>query len=294
VIHRSDLGHEATVLVLGSDVVGSAIAHALHRLSWDVVLIDEIDPPGPWRGMSFVNAWYLGSTEVEGVAACFCSSVKSIPSVLHRQNLIAATSWSWLGVAASLFPAAVIDARTADGGGAPEALRMRAPSGLLTLACGPGVTCGVHADVAVDTSFGLSAGTVTRAGSTPGRCGEPDPLAGAGSERFLRAPRTGRMRTRLRSGEFIQAREPVGDVNGEPIEASIDGVLRGLSARGARVSSGQVVAEIDPRGDPVLCHGLDARGLRIAAGVVEALRDEGLMREVDGQYRAQPQPALAR
>jgi len=291
--HWTDVGHEATALVLGSDAVGSTIAHALHRLRFDVVLIDEIDPAGAWRGMSFVNAWYLGSAELEGVAACFCSSVKSIPSVLHRQNLIAATSWSWLGVASSLFPAVVVDARTADGG-APEALRLRSPPGLLTVTCGPGATCGVHADIVIDTSFGSSAGSVVRTGSTPATNGEPEVLGAAGPERFLRAPRTGRMRTFLRIGERVGARDVVGDVNGELIAASIDGVMRGLTARGARVNSGQVVAEIDPRNDPVLCHGLDARALRIAAGVVEALREEGVMRDVDGRYRAQPQVALER
>jgi hypothetical protein len=34
--------------------------------------------------------------------------------------------------------------------------------------------------------------------------------------------------------------------------------------------------------------------MRVAAGVVGLLREEGLMRDPDGRYRAQPQPALAR
>jgi hypothetical protein len=258
---RNDAEREATALVLGSDVVGSAVAHALHRLRWDVVLIDEIDPPGPWRGMSFVNAWYLGTSELAGVAACFCSSVKSIPAVLHRQNLIAATSWSWLGVAAALYPEVVIDTRGADGGN-PEALRLRAPEGLLTLGCGPEEKPGDHVDVAIPT----------------------DPIAPAGT--LLRAPRSGRMRTLLRIGDTVKARDPVGDVNGEPVTATLDGVMRGLSARGARVASGQIVAEIDPRGQPFLCHGIDPRAAAIAAAVVEALRTRGLMRDPDGAYRS--------
>jgi hypothetical protein len=234
-----------------------------------VVLIDEIDPPGPWRGMSFVNAWYLGSAELDGVAACFCSSVKSIPSVLHRQNLIAATSWSWLGVADALRPEVVVDARSA-AGGVPEALRLRAPPGLLTIGCGPAAIAGEHADIAIDAPA----------------------LAPVGA--LLRAPRTGRMRTLLRIGDAVRARDPIGDVNGEPLVAPLDGVMRGLSARGARVASGQIVAEIDPRGQSVLCHGLDARAAAIAAGVVEALRMEGLMRNVDGPYRVDRQHALVR
>ena len=82
------------------------------------MLIDEIDPPGPWRGMSFVNAWYVGSAELGDVAPCFCASVRSIPAVLSRRGLIAATSWSWQGVAA----ASVLDA-LAGTGLAPSAAR---------------------------------------------------------------------------------------------------------------------------------------------------------------------------
>jgi hypothetical protein len=81
---------ESSALVLGCDVVPSAIACALRTRGWDVVLIDDIDPPGPWRGMSFVNAWYFGSAELSSMAACFCASVKSIPAMLHRHNLITA------------------------------------------------------------------------------------------------------------------------------------------------------------------------------------------------------------
>ena len=279
---------EATALVLGSDVVGSAIAHVLHRAHFDVVLIDEIDPPGPWRGMSFANAWYLGSAELEGVAACFCSSVKSIPAVLHRQGLIAATSWSWLGVAAALLAEVVIDARTAEGG-VPAALRPRAPAGLLTIGCGPSMRCGEHVDVVIDTSYGTAG---RRVHASAGSVGEPDRLGGLGSERFLCAPRSGRMRTLLRIGEGVRARDPVGDVGGMPLAAPADGVLRGLCARGARVTAGQVVAEIDARGEPERCYGLDARALVIADGVVEALRAEGLMRDATGDYRFAARPAV--
>ena len=264
-----EVERQATALVLGSDVAGSAIAHALHRLHWDVVLIDEIDPPGAWRGMSFVNAWYVGTSELEGVAACFCSSVKSIPAVLHRHSLIAATSWSWLGVAAALHPDVVIDTRSA-GGEEPEALRRRAPPGLLTMGCGPRVVAGDHVDIAIEVGLAAPIGTV------------------------LRAPCAGRMRTLLRIGDAVRARDPIGDVNGIPVTATIDGVMRGLSARGARVASGQVVGEIDPRGQPFLCHGIDARAGAVVTGVVEALRSRGLAWIASGSQREEPQRALAR
>ncbi|HVO87897.1 MAG TPA: hypothetical protein VMV45_05095 [Casimicrobiaceae bacterium] len=256
-------------IVLGSDEVASAIAHDLRTMGCAVVLSDDIDPPGALRGMAFVNAWYLGSAELDGIAACFCSSVKSIPEVIDRQQLVAATSWSWQGVAALLHPDVLIDARFANGGVA-EPLRGRVP-GLFTIGCGPAYQAPAHADAVVNTSFGTGCGDMTIEGLLPETLGERPRLGGAGDERFVVAPRSGRFRTQLRIGDFVQARDPIGDVNGTALAAPISGALRGLSARGARVRNGTTVAEIDPRGEPSLCFGLDPRATKIAAGVVRAL-----------------------
>ncbi|HEY1326851.1 MAG TPA: hypothetical protein VGI14_07920 [Casimicrobiaceae bacterium] len=241
---------EATAVVLGSDVVPSAIAHALRTRGWNVVMIDDIDPPGPWRGMSFVNAWYFGTAELLNVAACFCASVKSIPSVLRRRDMIAATSWSWQGVAASLLPEVIIDARNA---ARPAQLRARVPEGLITVGCGDRYVAGEHVDVAVEADL--------------------DPPATA---HVLRAPRAGRVRSPFRVGDRIDAGEPLGDVSGSALVAPIAGVLSGVSARGARVAPGQVVAEIDPRGDAAACYNPDPRAFRAAAAVARALAAIGL------------------
>jgi xanthine dehydrogenase accessory factor len=259
---------EATAIVLGCDAIASSVAHGLHRAGWSVVLVDDIDPPAVYRGLSFANAWYLGSAEVAGVAACFCSSLKSIPSMLHRHDLVAATSWSWRAVATLVGPEIIVDARVERG--MRDALLARAPAGVTTIGCGPGFTAAVDVDMAVDASHAL-AGRWTRAGALSAAPGDPPTLGGAGVERFVTAPRTGRMRTRCRIGDRVSTGDDLGDVNGAPLAAPIDGVLRGLAARGARVDGGRIVAEVDPRGVVEHCHGLDERGMRVAGGILTAL-----------------------
>lgn len=260
---NTKVSRERTALVLGSDIAGSAVAHALCQAGWDVVLIDDIDPPGPWRGMSFVNAWYFGSAEVNDVAACFCASVKSIPTILNRRGLIAATSWSWQGVAAVLAADVLIDTRGALEG-TVDAPKARAPAGLLTLGCGSSYVAGVHVDVSV----------------------EAPSHARPVNERLLRAPRGGRMRSQFRIGEAVTAGEPIGDVNGAAFLAPLTGVLRGLTARGARVAAGQVVADVDPCGEPASCYGIDPWGARMAANVLDALGRAGFTRTMTGSERA--------
>src|SRR5689334_15633485 len=143
---------ERTAIVLGSNEVASAVALGLHRAGWAIVLIDDVDPSGPWRGMSFVNAWYLGAAELDGVAACFCASVRSIPSVIERRGLIAATTWSWPAVCEALAPDLLVDARRANGGVA-EPVKAAAPDDLFVVGCGGGYSAPHGADVAVDTAF---------------------------------------------------------------------------------------------------------------------------------------------
>lgn len=261
--------NNTTALVLGCNEVASAIARALHVAGWAVALTDEIDPPCPWRGMSYVDAWYFGTAELEGVGACFCSSVRSIPAVIDRQGLIAATTWSWRSVAAALQPELLVDAQTANGGVPRNVLREATPA-FATIGCGPGFTAPKDVDIAIDTSYGKTLGSATTTGAIPADLGRQERRPGTGMERFSWAPQTGRFRTQLRCGDAVVAGDILADVNDVLISARISGVLRGLSARGARVNEGQIVAEVDVRSDPALCEGVDPRGARVALAVLEA------------------------
>jgi len=264
------------VAVLGAGDVGSAVAHALHVAGCATVLIDEADPAWPRRGMAFTDAWYVGSADLAGVTACFCSSVRSIPVVFERSDKIVATTWSWRGVAAALDPLAVIDGRVAKRA-PPARIKPRESTTLVTVGLGPGYRIGEHVDLAIETAWGERLGAIVAEGGTQAFECEPRPLGGAGRERFVYAPVGGRFNTTRKIGDRVAAGEPVGTLEGVAIVAPLTGVLRGLSARGARMAPGQKVVEVDPRGDPALCFGLGERPRRIAAGVVEALAMRGIV-----------------
>jgi hypothetical protein len=243
----------STVIVIGADDIGSAIAIALHRSGFATVICDDVDPPWARRGMAFTNAWYLGNAELEGEAAVFCGSAKSIPSVALRERLIAATTWSWHGIAAMLDPLAIVDVRPPGrrGGGA---LKVRAPEDAVTMGIGAGFTAGVDVDVAIEFA---DAGTAR-------------PNEDAGLERAVYAPKAGRFATSRRIGDRVRQGEVVGAIGDVPVVAPIDGVLRGLTARGAAVYEGALALEVDPRGDPLRCFGIDDRARQIAGQVISA------------------------
>jgi len=261
------------MVVLGAGDVGSAIALLLHRAGPAVVLCDEVAPAWPRRGMAFTDAWYLGSAELDGEAALFCASVKSIPAVLDHHRHIAATTWSWRGVAEALGAVALVDARMRKRSESDD-LRTEA---LTTVGLGPGFVAGANVDVAVETARGERLGAVIDAGPTLPFAGEPLEICGIGRQRFVHAPAAGRFMTDRRIAGRVVKGEIVGAVGAQVVVAPLDGVLRGLSARGARIAAGAKVVEVDPRGEPSLCYGPGERPLAIARGVVAALMARGML-----------------
>jgi len=233
-------------IVIGCGDIGSAIAHALHTAGFAVVLTDHVDPPWSRRGMTFTNAWYVGNAEVEGAAACFCASVRTIATLL-AQRLIAATTWSWAGIAEALPPTLVVDARMQT----DRSPAVLLGSAVVTVGVGTGFLPGVHVDLVID------------AHDT-----EPPDV----DERLIvRADGPGWFMTSHRIGARVHAGEVVDHLGRQPIVAPADGVFRGLAARGARVHPGVVVIEVDPRGDSASCFGLGQRQRRIAANLMNAL-----------------------
>jgi len=108
----------------------------------------------------------------------------------------------------------------------------------------------------------------------------------------LHAPSAGRFATNLSIGERVRPGDPVGAVGGVPIIAPLDGSLRGLAARGARISAGAALVEIDPRGDQSRCFGIELRAGAIAAAVSDALASECSLRPAANPRGARYRSAL--
>jgi xanthine dehydrogenase accessory factor len=244
---RRTAGPRAVSVVLGCGDIGSAVALALHRAGLSVVLADEADPAWHRRGMAFTDAWYVGNAELDGERACFCASLRSIPSVL-ASGMIAATTWSWPAVAAALDPKVLVDAR----GRRRRGRDVLAGSVSVTIGIGREFVAGEDVDLVIDPA-------------------DPDIAASPASERVVRAARHGRFMTERRIGDSVRAGQIVGGLGNEVAAAPEAGVLLGLAARGARIEPGDTLVEIDPAGVAHLCHGVAEVPRRTAQSVVAAL-----------------------
>ena len=70
----------------------------------------------------------------------------------------------------------------------------------------------------------------------------------------------------------------VGRLDGLPVRAPIDGVVRGVARDGSRIPPGVKVLEIDPRGREAQWTGMDNRSTLIARAVLKAAQGGELER----------------
>jgi xanthine dehydrogenase accessory factor len=269
-------------IVLGCGDIGSAVAMALRDSGYSVVLVDEPDPAWHRRGMAFTDAWYVGNSELDGEAACYCASLKSIPSVLAR-NLIAATTWSWPGVAGALELIVLVDARGRKRRGS-EVMRGRVP---LAIGIGQDFVAGENVDVAIDLATESPHGSRREATSLAlARRSDFDSLGAA--DCVVEAARHGRFTTERRIGDCVSVGQIVGGLGNEIITAPAGGVLLGLAARGARIEPGDTLVEVDPAGIAYRCFGVRARPRDVAASVLSALA----RRRHIGRFGAGSEPVI--
>jgi xanthine dehydrogenase accessory factor len=152
----------------------------------------------------------------------------------------------------------------------PEAQLGLAP---LTLGLGPGFVAGGNVDIAIETGRGPDLGRVIYSGAAAPLQGEPVSMAGHARDRYVYAPLAGVFRTSLQVGDAVRQGQVVAEINGQPLTAPLDGVLRGLTRDGVPVAVKTKVIEVDPRGESAQVSGIAERPAKIAQGVLQAVEE---------------------
>ncbi|HWF35100.1 MAG TPA: hypothetical protein VG295_07000 [Solirubrobacteraceae bacterium] len=255
------------VLVRGSGDVGSAVAHRLFLAGYPVLIHDVQLPAAPRRGMAFTDAIFDGACELEGVRAARVEDLALFPHALAERALIPVTVMDIDAVLAAVRPDVLVDARMRKRAH-PESQLELAP---LTIGLGPNFVAGETSHLAIETRWGDELGKVITSGGTQSLAGEPRSFAGHARDRFIYAPLAGMFRTEAAIGQQVERGEVLATIESEPLQAPLDGILRGLTHDGVPVEAGAKVVEVDPRGEIGAVIGLGARPQRIAEGVAAAI-----------------------
>jgi xanthine dehydrogenase accessory factor len=259
---------EFSILVRGSGDVGSAVAYALFKSGYYVLIHDSEQPTATRRKMSFSDAIFDGSAFLNEVCARRFDDISEAAARLAFHDLIPIVTHDLSRVLPVLQPDVLVDARMRKHD-RPEIQITLAP---FTIGLGPNFIAGETVHAAVETGWNDALGQIIWQGATRPLEGEPQNIAGHARDRYVYAPAAGVFRTGLQVGDIVSAGQEVASVDDIPLHAPIDGILRGLTRDNVPVARKTKVIEVDPRGAQAQISGIAERPERIAEGVMQAIK----------------------
>ena len=251
-------------LVKGAGDLATGVGLRLFRSGFDVVMTDIAAPTPVRRTVAFAEAVWDGEAVVEGVTGVRVATAAEATRALAERRIPVLVDPE-AAVRAELRPLVVVDAIVAK-----RNLGTRMSDAQAVIALGPGFVAGVDVHAVIETMRGHTLGRVILEGEAIPNTGVPGEIGGRGAERVLRAPVTGRFEPIAVIGDRVKAGDVVARVGGEPVAASIDGVLRGLLRAGLEVTPGFKVGDVDPRAEPSHCFTVSDKALAVGGGVLEA------------------------
>ncbi len=253
------------VLIRGGGDLASGVAARLHRVGFNVLITELAQPMVVRRTVSFAEAVFSGETQVEEILARRVNSYEEIATV-HAANQIAVIVDRELAILPKYKPVVLIDAR----------MMKRPPDTGKELAdfvigLGPGFTAGENCHAVIETLRGHTLGRVIWQGRACLNTNTPDAVDGMRSERVLRAPSSGSLRSFADIGQRLKEGDLLAEVDSNKIHAPFKGVLRGMIKDGLEVHDGMKVGDVDPRDDNQYCYSISDKALAIGGGVLEAI-----------------------
>ena len=253
------------VLIRGAGDIATGIALRLHRSGMQVVMTDLPHPTAIRRTVCFSPAITHGETVVEGVRAVRAEDAGAARACL-TQGAIPVLPDPDCRCRDELRPDALVDAILAK-----KNLGTRITDAPVVVAVGPGFTAGEDCHAVVETMRGHTLGRVIYRGSALPNTNIPGLIGGYAGERVLRAPADGIFVQRREIGDEVKAGDIAGEVDGQPMRCTIDGVLRGLLSDGTPVFKGMKSGDVDPRCKPEYCTTASDKALAVGGGVLEAI-----------------------
>ena len=258
------------IIVRGGGDLATGTIYKLKKSGFPVLILEVPNPSAIRRNVAFCEAVYQGTQTVEDMTCYLVESVEQAEQFINEGKLCVLVDPMGESIA-RLKPLAVIDAILAKKNLGTN--RNMAP---ITLALGPGFVAGEDVDAVIETKRGHNLGRVLWEGAAAPYTGIPGIVGGYGKERVIHCPAKGILRNVKKITDTVSRGEVIAVVETEdgnvPVEATLDGILRGLIRDGYPVHVGFKMADIDPRAEEYEnCFPISDKARCIAGGVLEAL-----------------------
>lgn len=252
-------------VIRGAGDIATGVALRLYRSGIEVVLCDLAVPTSIRRTVCMSEALRLGSYVVEGIEARKADSAAEARK-LADEGIVPVLADPEARCIEELQPEVVVDAILAK-----RNLGTTKDMAPVVVACGPGFEAGVDCDAVVETMRGHYLGRVWYSGKPIPNTNIPGLIGGYAGERVMRAPADGTFEDVAEIGQKVHAGDVCGTVAGEPMVATIDGVVRGLIQTGAQVHKGMKSGDVDPRGVAAYARCSSDKAIAVGGGVLEAI-----------------------
>lgn len=253
------------IIIRGGGDLATGIALRLHRVGFQIAILELDKPLAVRRTVSFSEAVYEGVHTVEGVTARLVSPDQA--QVTMEAGEIAVLIDAQANILKNQFLTSpqstfVIDARLLKA--EPEPLQSEVA---LHIGLGPGFTAGINCHAVIETRRSHTLGRVYWEGSAQADSRLPD----GDVRRVLRAPTSGTIEALKVIGDVCKEGEKICLVNNQPVVSPFDGLLRGLIHPKVDVIEGMKIGDVDHRSDPDLIHLVSDKSLAVAGGVMEVV-----------------------
>ena len=258
------------IIVRGGGDLATGTIYKLKKSGFPVLILEAANPSAIRRNVAFCEAVYQGSQTVEDMTCCLATSLDQARQFLKDGKLTVLVDPAGESIR-KLQPLAVVDGILAK-----ENLGTSRDMAPITVALGPGFMAGEDVDAVVETKRGHNLGRVLWKGTATPNTGIPGMIGGFGKERVIHCPAKGILRNVKHITDTVSKGETIAVVETEngivPVEATLDGILRGLIRDGYPVTVGFKMADIDPRADELgNCFTISDKARCIAGGVLEAI-----------------------
>ncbi len=246
--------------------MATGVAWRLFQSNFKNIFMMEIkNPIAVRRRVSFCESVYDDKITVEGVEAKRIFQPDGIRAAWNSTRIPVIVDPDWKFIKA-IRPHVVIDAIIAKNN-----LGTNLSEAPLVIGLGPGFKAGRDVHMVIETNRSHNLGRVILDGCAEPNTGTPGTINGYTKERVLRSPCSGIFKSSLTIGSLVKQNDVVGNVQGKPVVAQIDGVLRGQIRNNTMVKEHLKIGDIDPRGNVQHCTTISEKARAIGGSVLEAI-----------------------
>ena len=257
---------ELVIAVKGAGEMATGVAWRLFQSNFKNIFMMEIENPiAVRRRVSFCEAVHDDKIIVEGVEAKRIFNTDDIRTAWKNSIIPVIVDPDWKSIKA-IRPHVVVDAIIAK-----KNLGTNLSEAPLVIGLGPGFEAGRDVHVVIETNRGHNLGRIILNGYAEPNTGAPGNINGYTRKRVLRSPCSGIFKSSLTIGTLVKQNDVVGHVDGKPVVAQINGVLRGQIRNNTMVTKQLKIGDIDPRGNREHCTTISEKARAIGGSVLEAI-----------------------